>query len=143
MGPITAFTSMLGALVQGPQLQTAMPAQADAIDQQTEDSFLDLLEDLTDLVSNLLPGIDLGALGPFDGALTNIIVLIATVLVAIAAIRAFIGVGKATVLSGGDKGKIREGWAQFNSSMIFIVVVIGLPFFISLVLGVFRWVFSS
>ena len=89
-----------------------------------------------------MPGIDIDALGPFSNALTGILVLIATVFVAIAVIRLILGVGKATVASGGDKGKVKEGWAQARSSAIFIVIILGLPFFIGVLVSTARWVFN-
>lgn len=130
MAPFVAIINSVGALMWGRHtISASVIAQADQPGEVTEanNAFLDFLNDMTDLITELFPGVDLDALGPFSGWLPNIIVLIATVLAGIAVVQIIWGLGEKYVMSGGKKEKMKQGQARISSGLTFLMWAVGLP----------------
>lgn len=134
MAPIVAITSGLGAVFSGTQAQYLFGLFAQQTEPpggpteaETRNAFLDLLDDMTELIIELMPGVDVDALGPFGGWFSNIIVLLATLLAAYAVFRLVQGLGKMYVTSGGKKEKIKEGKDMVSSALMFLAIAVGAP----------------
>lgn len=133
---ITSFLvlSPSPALAQGDE----DPAGQTPTEEETRNAFIDLLNDMTELIVELMPGVDLDALGPFAGWASNLVVLLATLFAVYAVFRLIQGAGMTYVTSGGKKEKVKEGKAMMSSALIYLIIAVGLP----IVLMIITWFVS-
>ena len=138
MAPIVAITNSVGALFPGSRVKSIVGLVVQATDdeggggntpsqEEAQKAFSDLLSDMTEVIIELMPGVDLDALGPFSGWISNLVVLIATLFAAFAVVQIFRGLGKMYVTSGGKKEKIKEGKDMTSSALIYLAIAVGLP----------------